>query len=148
MKYPVIPPRRQFGQTGFTLIELMGIIAVLGIFAAVVVSYYQDYLVKSRFSNVKVSVEPIKAAMASCIRQHAGSLTSCDTAEKLDIMMPAPTGDLANVRIASQTAAITATATAPAGGYTYVLTPSVTTTGDKEIVFKVSGTCVAAGDIC
>lgn len=151
MKYPVISPHHrstQSAQSGLTLIELMVIIGVLGIFAALAVSSYKSYLVNSRFSNVKVWVEPVKAAIAACIQQHSGSLTSCDSIEKLGIMMPQPTEDLASISIASNTAVITATATAPAGGYTYILTPSVMTTGDKKVVFKVSGTCTAVGDIC
>ncbi len=148
MKHLVVSRHRQSAQAGLTLIELMVTIAILGVFAALAVSSYRDYLVKSRFPNVKLSLEPIKTAMTSCLQQHDGSLVACDSFKKLDVMMPAPTEDLASVSIASNTAVITATATAPVGGYTYILTPSVTTTGDKKVVFKVSGTCAAQGDIC
>ncbi len=148
MKYPAISQHRQFIQVGFTLIQLMVIVAILGVFALAAVSSYKDYLVKSRFSNVKVLVEPVKAAMTACIQQHLGSLSSCDSVEKLSIMMPAPNEDLRSINIADKTAVIFATATAPAGGYTYILTPSVTRSGDKTVVFKVSGTCTEVGDIC
>ena len=129
-------------QKGFTLIELMIVIAIVGILAAVAVPMYNDYTEKAKFTEVISVVDGVKAAMGLCLATNGGTLTSCDTLAELDINAPTATTYLASVGVTATTALITGTATAAAGAYTYTLTPVV---NDGSISWTQGGTCGAAG---
>ena len=128
-------------QQGFTLIELMIVVAIIGILAAVAIPAYRDYTIKARMSNVISTTNAVKTAMAECL-QTEGSLALCDTAAEIGITnLPAATNDLASVTITAATAVITATGTAGAGGYTYIITPTAPAMGDSTVNFAITGTC-------
>lgn len=65
-------------QKGFTLIELMIVVAIIGILAAVAIPAYQDYTVKAKIGNALGSVNAIKTAVGLCAQEAGGVLTDCD----------------------------------------------------------------------
>jgi type IV pilus assembly protein PilA len=66
-------------QAGFTLIELMIVVAIIGILAAVAIPAYSDYTAKAKASNALASVGSYKTAVAMC-GQEAGALAACNEA--------------------------------------------------------------------
>jgi type IV pilus assembly protein PilA len=59
-------------QKGFTLIELMIVVAIIGILAAVAIPQYQDYTVKAKLSKVTGIAAPIKTALALYNQENGG----------------------------------------------------------------------------
>ena len=68
-------------QKGFTLIELMIVVAIIGILAAVALPAYQDYTKKAKYAEVISVTSGYKTAVAVCA-QEAGALTGCSSGAK------------------------------------------------------------------
>lgn len=131
-------------QQGFTLIELMIVVAIIGILAAVAIPAYQDYTKRSKFQDIVNAAAPVEKAISLCLNENGGDATLCDTAAKVGITTITNSKEASTaLAITAATAAVTATANAGAGGYTYINTPTLAA-GSTQIVWTQTGTCLAA----
>ncbi|MDD5471112.1 MAG: prepilin-type N-terminal cleavage/methylation domain-containing protein [Sideroxydans sp.] len=128
-------------QQGFTLIELMIVVAIIGILAAVAIPAYNDYTKKARFSEVISVSDSYKTAVSVCFAE-TNDLTTCDAGANGVPAAPAATTNLASIAVVD--GVITATGNANTGGYTSILSPVLNAAG-SALVWGQTGTCVAVG---
>ncbi len=103
-------------QQGFTLIELMIVVAIIGILAAVAIPAYQDYTVRARVTEGL----SMAAAAKTTVSENAASGVTLNQGWTA----PGATDNVASVVIDSGNGQILITYTARAGGGTIVLDPT------------------------
>lgn len=97
-------------QKGFTLIELMIVVAIIGILAAVALPAYQDYTVRAKVTEGLSLASSAKTAVS----ENAANGKNYDSGWTA----PAPTANVSGITIAAATGDIKIVYTAAAGGKT------------------------------
>jgi type IV pilus assembly protein PilA len=110
---------------GFTLIELMIVVAIVGILAAVALPAYQDYTVRGRVSESLGLIEPMKHTVGENAAANPTAL--CSGVQELDGTDEAP-ATKNTAFITCETGVITIKTSEAAKAITLTLTPDTTTT--------------------
>jgi len=93
-------------QKGFTLIELMIVIAIIGILAAIAIPQYQNYIAKSQVSRVMAETGSIKTAVETCILDGKTGAGECDLGWTESNLLGAPSATGAAQSPGSNTAGL------------------------------------------
>ena len=119
---------------GFTLIELMIVIAIIGILSAIALPSYQNYTRRARFAEVIAATAPFKVAVSMAIQQGFESSMLKNGAYGIP---PSPPATHALASLVVRNGIITATGTRQVGNATLILAPN-----EEGSLFTVSGTCL------
>lgn len=131
-------------QSGFTLIELMITLAIIGILAAIAIPSYNNYTRRAYYSELVKATAPYKMGIADCFNS-TNDINNCDAGS--NGVPPARTSAVGGVAsVAVSNGVVTATPVAQNGivsGDTYVLTPTAST--DGILTWASSGQGVTKG---
>lgn len=140
-------------QQGFTLIELMIVVAIIGILAAIALPAYKTYTDKAKFTEVIQAATIFKTATEVAVqtKDNAGAALTKADLDAGAYGIPAAIANSNGVHVAGvdmENGVITATSSAALGGVTYTLTATIVIEAgatNGAVTWEQGGTCLAKG---
>ncbi|MFI3122389.1 MAG: prepilin-type N-terminal cleavage/methylation domain-containing protein [Methylococcales bacterium] len=139
----------QKAQQGFTLIELMIVVAIIGILASVALPSYQNYTAKAKFAGAISSAEAFKVAVGLCMQTEA--IADCDAGSKgipVAIAATDAVKDVTTIGVLDGVITVTSSISNPGNSVTaatYIATPTIVS---GVLKWAVTGTCTTAPAMC
>lgn len=121
-------------QNGFSLIELMIVITIIGILSVIAIPSYQNYTKRARFAEVIAATTPYQTAVALALQEGFDAKDLSNNVHGIPTE-PNATRNLASLKV--EAGVITTQSTELAGNSTYILTPNEDGSG-----WTISGTCL------
>jgi type IV pilus assembly protein PilA len=126
--------------SGFTLIELMIVVAIIGILASVALPAYQTYTKRAKFGEVILATTVYKTAFDVGVQSgRITALTGVNSGTNGIPIALGSSGVLSSAGVIN--GVITATGNGDVDNHTYTLTPTL----KAPIQWTTGGTCVTAG---